>query len=390
VALLAGSASAAFLFALDWATAARDANPVLILWLPAAGLAVGFLYHALGRDVEAGNNLLLDEIQNPSRRVPFRMAPLVLLGTILSHLCGGSVGREGTAVQMGGALADQLSPLLRLDKKDRRLLLMAGMSGGFASVFGTPLAGAIFGFEVLAIGAMSYEAILPCFFAAVLADQVASAWGVHHTLYSAVGVPPMTGFGFLAAMIAGVAFGLTAKVFARLIHALSAAMRRLIAYAPLRPCVGGAVVAAALLLFGAERYAGLGLPVIQQAFEQPVYPWDFAVKGLFTIASLGSGLKGGEVTPLFFLGATLGNALAPLLHLPLSLLAAMGFAAVFGGAANTPLAATVLAMELFGAECASYVAIACVVSYHFSGHRGIYRSQRLAQSKSRHEASGPP
>lgn len=383
VALLAGSASALFLYGLDWATRTRLAHPWLLWLLPLAGFAVGWLYLRVGQQVEAGNNLLIDEIHDPQRVIPLRMAPLVLGGTVLSHLFGASVGREGTAVQMGGALADQLTHVFRLSAADRRIILMAGISAGFASVFGTPLAGAVFGLEVLAIGRLRYDAILPCMVAAVVADQLALLWGVQHTHYAIAVIPPLSPWSLTAMLLAGAVFGLTGKLFAELTHLLGSAMKRMIAYAPLRPLLGGVLIAAAAMLCGGERYLGLGIPTMVDAFRQPLPPYDFAGKLAFTVASLGSGFKGGEVTPLFYIGATLGNALAPLLQLPFALLAGVGFVAVFAGAANTPLASTLMAMELFGAEVGVYAALACIVSYLFSGHSGIYRAQRIGHGKLR-------
>ena len=381
VAVLAGSASALFLYALDWATHTREANRWLMWGLPVAGFLVGWVYLKFGQHVEAGNNLLIDEIHDPQKVVTLRMAPFVLVSTVVSHLFGASVGREGTAVQMGGALADQLTHLFKLNAADRRMVLMAGISAGFASVFGTPLAGAVFALEVLAIGRMRLDALLPCVIAAVLADQVGLLWGVQHTQYEVGLVPQITTLLLAAMVLAGAVFGLTGRLFANGTHALSGLMKKHISYAPLRPLLGGAVIAALVMWGSFDRYIGLGIPVMVEAFAHPLAPTDFLGKMVFTIASLGSGFKGGEVTPLFFIGATLGNALAPLLDVPFALLAAVGFVAVFAGAANTPIASSLMAMELFGAEIGVFAALACVMSYVCSGHNGIYRAQRVAYRK---------
>ena len=389
VGIMAGSASALLLASLNYATKVREANHWLVLLLAPAGWVVGLLYKHFGSSVEAGNNLILEETHDPKAVIPLRMTPLILIGTFITHLFGGSAGREGTALQTGASLADQLTRIFRLNQRDRRIVLMAGISAGFGSVFGVPLAGAVFGIEVLAIGTLTYDALAPCFLASFVGDfttRIAARYlpGAHHTIYHVTGAVPLGMITIVYAGIAGIAFGLTAMAFAQLTHAISGAAKRYIKRPELRPFVGGIVITAVVFGFGlahTAKYIGLGLPTIAASFVEKVPAHDFAGKLLFTAFSLGTGFKGGEVTPLFYIGATLGNALSHVLPLSPSLLAGMGFVAVFAGAANTPLASTFMAFELFGPEVGAYAGIACVVSYLFSGHAGIYTSQRIGYRK---------
>lgn len=381
VGVLVGSASALFLWSLDWATQMQTTHYYMLAFLPVAGLLVGWVYHRIGRDVEGGNNLLIDEIHDPTKIVPKRMAFLIFAGTVVTHLFGGSAGREGTAVQMGGALADQVTHRLGLGKADRRILLMAGISAGFASVFGTPLAGLVFGLEVLTIGKLRYDALLPCVLAASIANEVTRQWGIVHTLYTIPSVPHINLLGLLSTVVAGVCFGLVGMLFANATHALSAIFKRVIKYPPLRLFVGGAMVAGAAYGLNCHEFLGLGIPTIQASFLHPLPAYDFGGKFGFTVVTLASGFKGGEVTPLFYIGATLGNALGYILPLPFPLLAGLGFVAVFAGAANTPISSTVMAIELFGPQIGVYAGIACVIAYVFSGHTSIYRAQRVGHAK---------
>jgi H+/Cl- antiporter ClcA len=382
IGILAGTSSALLLTALEWATAWRESHQDVIWLLPLGGFLSGLIYHYWGSSVEAGNNLLLEEIHNPQTTIPLRMAPLVLVGTTISHLFGASAGREGTALQMSAALTDRLAYILRLNGIDRRIILTAGISSGFASVFGTPLAGMLFGLEVIAFGKFRYEGLFACAIAAIVGDRVTLLWGLEHTVYKVSIVPQLTYWGLLSSIAAGIIFGIVARIFATLTHSIGTYFKTKIDYPPFRPAIGGVLVALATEIVGNTKYIGLGIPSIVSAFHTSLPPWDFAAKIGFTALTLGSGFKGGEVTPLFYIGATLGNALSPLLGLPAPLLAGMGFVGVFAGAANTPLASTLMAIELFGVPTGIYAGIGCICSYLSSGHTGIYRAQRIGTSKS--------
>ncbi len=399
--IVTGSACALFLWALDHVTTLRWEHPWLPYLLPVIGVLVGVMYHRLGKDVEAGSNLLLDEIHSPGGGVPARIVPLVFVGTILTHLCGGSAGREGTAVQMGGGLASALARSLGfLCPPDTRVLLMAGVAGGFGGVFGTPLAGAIFALEVLTIGRLHSGAIVPCLIAALASDYACTAWGIIHTPYHiqlAAQGPVWMEWALLAKVcLAGAAFGLVARFFSWFAHAAQGVFRTLAPAASLRPAIGGVGVIGLAWLFGTDAL-GIGVispdpaavTIVSSFREGGAHAWSWLLKIVFTVMTLSSGFKGGEVTPLFYIGASLGSVLSQPLGAPTDLMAGLGLVAVFGAAANTPLACTVMAVELFGAGAGApivYYACACYLAYFCAGQSGIYSSQRRAASKVDHTA----
>lgn len=379
--VIAGSISAFFLLSLEWATNWRESHLWIIWLLPFGGFIIGLSYHLYGNSVVKGNNLLLEEFHSSKKIIPFRMAPLVLFGTILTHFFGGSAGREGTAVQIGGAVADRFTKILKLSKRDRKIVLIAGISAGFASVFGTPLAGGIFALEVLILGRIRLDAIVPSFMAAVFANYFCEIWNVSHTHYHISSVVEMTPLNLLWSLLAGIIFGLVAMLFSKSTHFWSNLFKNTIKYPPLRPAIGGVILAIAIYSIGTTKYIGLGIPTIVDAFDVNLNSYDFLLKLLFTSFTLGAGFKGGEVTPLFYIGATLGNVLVWFIPLPMGLLAGMGFVAVFAGATNTPIACTIMGIELFGIESGVFISLACSTAYLFSGHSGVYSSQIIGSPK---------
>ncbi len=398
VSFIVGSLVALFLWLLDKATELRWQQGWLLYLLPLAGILIYFIYRYLGKNAEAGNNLIMEEIHEPGGGVPSRMTPLVLGTTVITHLFGGSAGREGTAVQMGGSMAALLGRWFKLNKQDISILLMCGIAAGFGAVFGTPLTGAIFALEVLAIGRMNYNALMPCFIASVLADFTCSAYGIHHTAYYITfKAADSSNISFLhfdylllgKAIIAGVFFGLVGYFFSELSHTIKNYSNRFIKIKWLIPALGGVIIIALTAVIGTRDYLGLGVTnpdpgsvsIISCFSEGGAGYLSWFWKIIFTAITLGMGFKGGEVTPLFFIGAALGNTIAMIIGAPVDLMAGLGFIAVFAGATNTPIACTIMGVELFGGDYILYYAVACFTAYYFSGHTGIYHSQRVGFSK---------
>jgi H+/Cl- antiporter ClcA len=297
---------------------------------------------------------------------------------------------------MGGGIASFFGRTLKLNHQDLRVLLMAGIAAGFAAVFGTPVTGTIFAMEVIAIGSIKYDALLPCLIASLVANFTCSSWGIHHTAY-AIHFTHTESDGFFGidylligkTIVAGIAFGLTANFFGEMQHGIKNWTNRLIKMKWLIPALGAVIIIGLTFLFGTRDYLGLGVTSENQngisivnAFNvNGVEKWSWLWKLIFTAITLGTGFKGGEVTPLFFIGAALGNTLAWVSGAPVDLFAALGFIAVFAGATNTPIACTIMGVELFGGEHILYYAIACFMAYYFSGHSGIYSAQRIHSSK---------
>ncbi|TAK32413.1 MAG: chloride channel protein [Myxococcaceae bacterium] len=390
VGVLCGSASALFLHLLERATRFREVHEGLVFALPLAGLVMGTVFERFGRSIKAGSNLIIDTIHDGGPELPLRLAPMVLVGTVLTHLFGGSAGREGTAVQMGAGLADALAHRLAVPRHVRRQLLVAGVAGGFGSVFGTPVAGAIFGLEFVVLGRIEYDALVPALVAALVGDMTTRAWGIGHAHYLAAPHVALTPLLALKWLVFAAAMAAASTAFIELTHWLKRQGERRVPRLGLRMAIGGGVVVALWQLLGTSDYLGLGVPMILRAFEDPHVPvYAFAAKLLFTAVTLGAGFMGGEVTPLFFAGASLGSVLARALDIPLALGAGVGMAAVFAAASNAPLALSVMALELLGASVFPHAVLVSVVAYLMTGHRSIYPAQRLLGSKAGGRLSHP-
>jgi len=375
VGILIGSVAAGFLSSLDFVTNWRGQHLWIIYSLPIIGFGIGAMYYYYGGDTKKGNNLLLEQHNHPEKRIPFKMAPFVYIGTILTHLAGGSAGREGTAVQMGGAIADQFTDLFKLNDTQRKTILIIGISAGFAAVFGTPIAGAIFALEIMLFKNIRVADILPSFAAAYIAHYTCLACGIHHTIYTIPIVPHFNMNVLVPIFLAGLIFGTTALLFTAANNIWSKLFST-IKYEPLRPFIGGIILVLTTFLLGFEnKFIGLGIPGISDAFMSPAGKYDFTIKLLLTTFTLSAGFKGGEVTPLFFIGATLGNALFLLIPLPMALLAGMGFVAVFAGATHCAIASIALGFEMFGMGAGVYIGLASIIAYFCSGSKGIYSAQ---------------
>lgn len=377
-----GSATAFLKNVIKYLTDQREAQSIFLFLLPVGGIAIGFLYQHFGGETDKGNNLIIDNIHNEQGRVPLRMGPLVYIASFITHLFGGSTGREAAAVQMGATVAEAVNRLFKTSKADQLILLMSGISGGFGSAFSAPMTGTIFGMEVASIGKTRYEALIPCLTASFVAHFTAKAWGVpieKHIIHS---VPEVTAGIMFKVIIASILFSFISVLYSELRHGIQKLSEKYLKNPMLIGMVGGLVIIALTYVVGSRDYTGRGLKIVSQAFEGEVPPFAFLAKLVFTAVTMGTGFRGGEAIPLFFIGATLGNTVAPLAGLPPSFLAAIGLIAVFSGAANTPISCFLLGIEMFEGKAILFFFVASLVSHLFSGHHGIYPSQRLYKPKS--------
>ncbi len=374
-----GLVGSAFHLSVSHATAFRAAYPWLLVLLPAAGLVIGLIYHLLHTE-NKNTNTIIDAI-HLGDRVPLALVPTIYLATVITHLFGGSAGREGAALQIGGSLGNYVGNLLRLDEKDMRIATLSGMSAVFAALFGTPLTATVFALEVISVGVLYYSALVPCLVSSLVALQIAALFGIAPERFVLAFVPMPK---LILLRVAGLALlcTLVSILFCLGMHQTEHLLRHLIPNDFLRVVVGGSVIVVLTLLLGTTEFNGAGMDSIARAVEQGVArPDAFFWKLLFTAVTLGSGFKGGEVVPCFFVGATFGCVAGALLGIPAGLAAAIGLVCVFCGAVNCPLASILLSVELFGSEALVFFALACGISYMLSGYFGLYSSQKIMYSK---------
>ena len=375
-----GAVGAVFHHAIDHATHLRGQFPWLILSLPVIGVAIVLLYRLCGAKDDRGTNQIFSGVRS-GQPIRLRTAPLIFISTVLTHLAGGSAGREGAALQLGGSLAAGAGRLLRLEQRDNRVLVMCGMSAAFSALFGTPLTAAIFAMEVVSVGSMPYVAIVPNLCSAMAALQVARLMGVAPAGYAVTGVPDLTPLSMVGVLAVGVVCALVSVLFCRAVHLAPKVYNRLFKSPLVAPLVGGLILIGLTLLLGTQDYNGAGTHVIEQAVAGQARPEAFLLKILFTAITLGAGFRGGEIVPVLFTGSTLGCTVAPLVGLSPSFGAALGMTALFCGTTNCPIASMLLSYELFGDQGLVLYGLCCAVSYTLSGYYGLYSEQKFVFSK---------
>ncbi len=383
VGVAVGLAGSLFHMCIDRATAFRESHGWPVFLLPAAGVIIVAAYYVTGMSDDKGTEYIIGAVRE-GRILRIRTAPLIFFGTVLTHFAGGSAGREGAALQLGGSMSNFIGRLLRLDEKDDRIITMCGMAAGFSALFGTPLAAAIMAMEVVSVGVMYYSAIVPCVLSALIAQQVALMLGVAPTAFRVEGVPELSPVVLVQLVGLGILFALVAILFCAVMHTAPKFYERLTGNPYLRAAVGGALVLGLSLLLG-RQYGGAGVSVIQDALNGQARPEAFVIKMLLTGLTLAAGFKGGEIVPAFFCGATFGCFYGSLMGLPASFAAAAGLVSVFCGVTNCPLTSILLAYELFGGKGLPLYALTIAVSYMLSGYSGLYHAQKIVYSKLRPE-----
>lgn len=363
------------------ATRFRTEHPWILFGLPAAGVLITLIYQWERKQEKSSTNTVLDAIHS-EREIPLKTAPLIFFGTILTHLFGGSAGREGAALQLGGSIGNFLGKMLRIDEHDRRVMIMAGMSAAFSALFGTPMAAAVFSMEVVSVGIMHYAALVPCVVSSYIAYAIASHFGLSGERFVLEALPEFTVFSAGKILVLGLCCAAVSILFCVVLHKTEEIFEKKLSNAYVRPVVSGCLIIVLTLLLGTTDYLGTGMQVVERVMEEHTVFWGaFLLKIVFTAVTLSGGFKGGEIVPTFFVGATFGCLMGQLLQISPSLAAACGMAAVFCGVTNSPISSLLIGLEMFGFEGAPFFFLAIAISYMQSGYYGLYRSQRIMYSK---------
>lgn len=380
VGTIVGLCGSAFYFGMSYVTLLRTAHSWLILLLPAGGLVIVGLYHLFHDEKDTGTNLVISAIHSGDE-LPFRMAPLIFISTLITHLFGGSAGREGAALQMGGSIGNALGRLFRFDEKDKHVMIMCGMSAAFSALFGTPMAAAIFPMEMVSVGVMYYIALVPCVISSLVAHGIAVSFGVSNELFLIGEVPA---FGILSSVkisVLAILCALVSILFCVILHQTGHLYKKLFKNPYLRVFAGGCLVVLLTCLVGSQSYNGTGINIIENCINGTVRPEAFLLKMIFTALTLGAGYKGGEIVPSFFTGAAFGCLFGNLLGFSPTLCTAVGMTSVFCGVTNSPITSLLISFELFGYDGMPYFLLATAFSYMLSGYFGLYRSQKIVYSK---------
>lgn len=380
VGLFVGAFSTLFAFCLRQVTSFRTENPWLILCLPLAGVVIVFLYGVFRYKNDKGTNMVLSSI-HAEAEVPFRMAPLIFISTITTHLFGGSAGREGAALQLGGSIGQQLGKLFRFDEKDQRIVVMCGMSAAFSAIFGTPIAASIFSMEVVSVGVMYYAALVPCVFSSLVASKFANHMGIGPNVFKIRQMPLFEVVPSLKVIGLALCCAALSVVFCMALHSLGDFYRNKLKNPYIRIIVSSLVIILLTIILQTDDYMGAGVPVIQRAIQGNVEPLAFVWKIVFTALTLEAGFKGGEIVPSFFVGATFGCLFGHILGISPSLCAAVGMMSVFCGVTNCPITSMLIAFELFGYHGVPFFLLGISVSYLMSGYYGLYHDQTIVYSK---------
>lgn len=381
IGLLIGSIASVFGHALTWANDFRNQYPIVILSLPFAGMLIVFLYRVSKNTDDRGTNMVISSIHSATG-IPFRMAPLIFISTVLTHLCGGSAGREGAAIQLGGSIANRLGKICKLNENDQRIIIMCGMSAGFAALFGTPMAAAIFALEVISIGIMHYSALVPCVTSAMIAYFVAGFFKIKPESFTVAEIPQMEPVTFFKMIIFAGLIGGVSVLLCIFLHTTESIYKTCFKNPYVRIFVAGCIVILLTAVVGNTSYLGSGMGIIERIFHEGTTPnHTFLLKIIFTALTLGAGFKGGEIVPSFCIGAAFGCVVASLFGLPVTLVAACGMVGVFCGVTNCPITSLLISFELFGFEGMPYYLVTVAVSYMLSGYYGLYHSQKIMYSK---------